>query len=164
MCNFCSDVFAARGSVVGVTPTNPKATMRVIYLSSGARGPPQLLKKKTFENAWTNDNFSCGFPSIPGIAPGVAPRIVVLHCTSRETRFRKWDFAFRDLFSEVRELLREYPGTLPELREWPFHSESVLLEIGVVREEANREKPTAKKLIDNEMFFFSSPFMSLTKP
>ena len=25
----------------------------------------------------TNENLSCGFPSIPGIAPGVAPRIVV---------------------------------------------------------------------------------------
>ena len=36
------------------------------------------------------------------------------------------------IFSELRELLREYPGTLPELREWPFHSESVFPEIGVV--------------------------------
>ena len=32
-------------------------------------------------------------------------------CTSRET-----PLAFRDLFSELRELLREYPGPLPELR------------------------------------------------
>ena len=31
--------------------------------------------------------------------------------------FREWNFAFR-------ELLREYPGTLRELREWPFHSET----------------------------------------
>ena len=29
-------------------------------------------------------------------------------------------------------MLREYPGTLPELREWPFRSESVFPEIGVV--------------------------------
>ena len=29
-------------------------------------------------------------------------------------------------------MLREYPGTLPELREWPLHSESVFPEIGVV--------------------------------
>ena len=34
--------------------------------------------------------------------------------------------------SEFRELLREYPGTLLELRECPFHSESVFPEIGVV--------------------------------
>ena len=38
------------------------------------------------------------------------------HFTSRETPFREWDFAFRELFSELRELLREY-RTLPELRE-----------------------------------------------
>ena len=40
--------------------------------------------------------------------------------------------AFRESLSEFRELLREYPGTLPELREWPFHSESVFSKIGVV--------------------------------
>ena len=39
--------------------------------------------------------------------------------------FREWNFEFR-------ELLREYPGTLRELREWPFRSESVFPEIGVV--------------------------------
>ena len=54
------------------------------------------------------------------------------HCSSREMPFREWDFSFRELFSELRELLREYPGTLPELQEWPLHSESVFLEIGVV--------------------------------
>ena len=37
-----------------------------------------------------------------------------------------------NLFAELRELLREYPGTLPELREWPFRSEGVFPEIGVV--------------------------------
>ena len=46
--------------------------------------------------------------------------------------FREWDVAFRESFSELRELLREYPGTLSELREWPFRSESVFPEIGVV--------------------------------
>ena len=46
--------------------------------------------------------------------------------------FREWDFSSRELFFELRELLREYPGTLPELREWPFRSESVFPEIGVV--------------------------------
>ena len=43
---------------------------------AGALGPAQFLKKRS-ENAGTNENLSCGFPSIPGIAPGVAPRIVV---------------------------------------------------------------------------------------
>ena len=54
------------------------------------------------------------------------------HCSSRETPFREWDFSFRELFFELRELLREYPGTLPELREWPFRSESFFPKIGVV--------------------------------
>ena len=54
------------------------------------------------------------------------------YCTSRETPFREWNSAFRESVSELREMLREYPGTLPELREWPFRSESVFPEIGVV--------------------------------
>ena len=54
------------------------------------------------------------------------------HCRSCETPFREWDFAFRELFSELRELLQEYPRMLPELRESPFHSESDFPEIGVV--------------------------------
>ena len=53
---------------------------------------------------------------------------------SRKTPFREWDFSFREWNFKFRELLREYPGTLPDLRsrEWPFHSESVFPEIGVV--------------------------------
>ena len=47
------------------------------------------------------------------------------YCSSRGMPFREWNFEFR-------ELLRECPGTLPELREWPFRSESVFPEIGVV--------------------------------
>ena len=39
--------------------------------------------------------------------------------------FREWNFVFREWNFEFRELLGEYPGTLPELREWPFRSESV---------------------------------------
>ena len=42
---------------------------------SGARGPPQFLKKRS-ENAGANENLSGGFAAIPGIAPRVAPRIV----------------------------------------------------------------------------------------
>ena len=52
------------------------------------------------------------------------------HCTSRETPFWEWDFAFRELFSELRELLREYPGTLPELREWLFTPRAFFLKLG----------------------------------
>ena len=52
--------------------------------------------------------------------------------------FKSWDaiprveFRIPRMEFKFRELLREYPGTLRELREWPFHSESVFLEIGVV--------------------------------
>ena len=45
-------------------------------LNSSARGPPQFLKKRS-ENSGANENLSNGFAAIPGIAPRVAPRIVV---------------------------------------------------------------------------------------
>ena len=66
----------------------------------------------------------CGLPSIPRIAPGVA-----LSCSS--CSIKSWDaiprmeFCIPRMEFQFRELLREYPGTLRELREWPFHSESV---------------------------------------
>ena len=44
---------------------------------SCARGPPQFSKKRS-ENGGANENLSFGFPLIPGIALGVAPRIMVL--------------------------------------------------------------------------------------
>ena len=88
--------------------------------------------EKRSENARANEDLSCTFPSIPGIALGVAPRIVVfvlLKSWDAIPRmgmpFQEWSFVFRESVSEFRELLREYPGTLRELREWPFHSESV---------------------------------------
>ena len=63
----------------------------------------------------------------------------VSYCSSRGMPFREWNFVFREWNFEFRELLRECPGTLREcpgtlreLREWPFHSESVFPEIGVV--------------------------------
>ena len=52
--------------------------------------------------------------------------------SSRERPLREWNFIFREWNFQFRELLREYPGTLRELREWPFHSESVFPEIGMV--------------------------------
>ena len=54
------------------------------------------------------------------------------HCSTRETPFWEWYFSFRQIFFQLRELLREYPETLPELREWPFRSKSIFPEIGVV--------------------------------
>ena len=39
-------------------------------------GTTPILEKRS-ENTGANGNLSCGYPSIPRIAPGVAPRIVV---------------------------------------------------------------------------------------
>ena len=56
----------------------------------------------------------------------------VWYRSSRERPFREWNVVFREWNFQFWELLREYPGTLRELREWPFHSESVFPEIGLV--------------------------------
>ena len=65
-------------------------------------------------------------------------QVVGCHSEKGISVFREWNFEFR-------ELLREYPGTLRELREWPFHSESVFPEIGVVSRLLN---------ISSELVFF----------
>ena len=45
-------------------------------------------------------------------------RVVVSYGSSREMPFREWNSEnIRESLSELRELLREYPGTLGELRE-----------------------------------------------
>ena len=49
--------------------------------------------------------------------------------------FQEWNFAFRERNFKFRELLRVFPRTLRELREWPFHSETVFPEIGVASED-----------------------------
>ena len=54
-------------------PPGPKSCKNL--KKSGARGPPQFLKKRS-ENAGANENISGGFAAIAGIAPRVAPRIV----------------------------------------------------------------------------------------
>ena len=62
------------------------------------------------------------------------------------------------LFSELRELLREYPGTLPEFREWPVHSESVFPKIGVVPRLLNnwprKDPPKEWGFSSFKVFFF----------
>ena len=75
-----------------------------------------------------NENLSCGFPSIPELLR----ELWFPYCSSRGTPFRKRNFVFRERNFEFRKLLRECSGTLRELREWPFHSESFFSEIGVV--------------------------------
>ena len=106
--------------------------------TSLARGDHPNSRKKRSENEGANENLSCGCPSIPRIAPGVAPRIVAFILLKSWMPFREWNFAFREWNFEFRVLLRECPGTLRELREWPFHSESVFPEIGVVTRLLNK--------------------------
>ena len=60
---------------MGAPILNMVHTKVVVQQHSGARGPPQFLKKRS-ENAGANENRSGGFAAIPGIAPRVAPRIV----------------------------------------------------------------------------------------
>ena len=66
-------------------------------------------------------------------------------CSSREMPFREWNFAFPESLSEFRELLREYPGTLRELQEWPSHSESVFPAIWVVLRLLHKLKGPTRK-------------------
>ena len=91
-----------------------------------------LCSRSGCSQAWANENISCGLPSIPGIAPGVAPRILGFVLLKSRDAMPRMEFYIREWNFEFRELLREYPGTLRELRGWPFHSESVFPEIGVV--------------------------------
>ena len=69
-------------SVVTAPPLNstplfrhPDLKVKSSFLRAGTA--PILNLKKRSENGGGNDNPSCGFPSIPGIARGVAPRIAV---------------------------------------------------------------------------------------
>ena len=59
-------------------PTKLMISKSLWVFVSGAQGPPQFLKKSS-ENGVANENLSCGFPSIPGIALGVAPGFLVFH-------------------------------------------------------------------------------------
>ena len=102
---------------------------RLILLRAGTT---PILKKKAPRMDWANENISCGFPSIPESLRELLRELWFSYCSSRGMPFREWNFVFREWNFEFRELLRECPGTLPELREWPFHSESFFPEIGVV--------------------------------
>ena len=72
--------------------------------SSGAQGPPQLLKKRS-ENAWANENSFIGVPINSGNRSGSCSENCGFRIAQvRETPLRERDFAFRELFSELREL------------------------------------------------------------
>ena len=61
----------------------------MVILNLFLKGLFRAFLKKRSENARANENLSCGFPSIPGIAPGVAPRIVVF------VLLKSWDAILR---------------------------------------------------------------------
>ena len=71
----------------------------------------KLLKflKKSSENAGANENLSRRFPSIPGIAPGVAPRMVVF------VLFKSCDAILRIGFRTLRMEFR-IPRAAPRIR------------------------------------------------
>ena len=89
--------------------------------------------KKRSENEGANETISCGCPSIPGIAPRVAPRIVVSRIPQVVGCHSENGISYSENgISNSESCSENTPGTLPELREGPFHSESVFPEIGVV--------------------------------
>ena len=92
-----------------------------------------MREKKLQANAGANENiFHVGAHQFRESLRELLRELCFSYCSSRETPFREWNFAFLKSVSEFRELLGEYPGTLRELQEWPFDSESVFPEIGVV--------------------------------
>ena len=95
-------------------------------------GTTPILEKKTLRMQGQMNIFRAASQQFRESLRELLRELWLSRCSSREMPFREWNFAFRELFSQLRELLREYPGTLPELREWPFHSESVFPEIGMV--------------------------------
>ena len=90
------------------------------------------LARRHHPNSWKNAPRMQGqmksfmwVPSLPGIAPGVAPRIVFFALLKSCDAMPRIGLLIPRICFELRELLQEYPGTLPQLRKWPFHSESV---------------------------------------
>ena len=92
-------------------------------------GHPNFAKKSS-ENERANENLSCGFPSIPGIAPGVAQRIVAFVLLKSWDAIPRMEFRIPRMEFRIPRALREHPGTLRELREWPFTPRAFFPEIG----------------------------------
>ena len=107
---------------------HPKSTSNK---SSGERGPPQLLKKNS-ENGGANENLSCRFPSIPRIAPGVAPRIVVLVLLKSWDAVPRMEFRIPIMEFRIPRAAPRIPRNSPRAPRMAFRSESVFPDIGVV--------------------------------
>ena len=113
-------------------------------------GDQQFLKKRS-ENAGANENLLCAFPRNSGnrsesCSENCGFRIAQVARHHSENGISRSE----NYFCELRELLREYPGTLPELREWPFCSESVFPEIGVVPRLLKCEIPIKDRAVLNQ--------------
>ena len=94
----------------------------VIILQAGTT--PILEKTlREWRGKW---NLSFRFPSIPGTAPGVTPRIVVF------VLLKSWDAIPRMEFRIPRMEFRSCSENSPRAPRMAFHSESVFPEIGVV--------------------------------
>ena len=98
---------------------------------SCARGQPQFLKKRP-ENGGANENLSCGFPSLPGIAPGVAPRIVVFVLLKSWDAIPRTEFRIPRMEFQIPRVAPRIPRNSPRAPRMAFPSESVFREIGVV--------------------------------
>ena len=79
---------------------NPQANSMKKYTRAFfwcARTTP-ISKKKRSENAWANEKIHVGSQKFQESLRELLPELWVSHCTSRETPFREWDFAFREFF------------------------------------------------------------------
>ena len=66
-----------QGPIIGSGMQEKAEKQKKQYTYILARGDHPNSRKNTQRMKVPNDNLSCGFPSTPGIAPGVAPRVVV---------------------------------------------------------------------------------------
>ena len=112
-------------------PNKPCPSFTLFFCCSCARGPPQFSKKSS-ENRWANEIFHLGSHQFRESLRELLRELWFSYCSSRGMLFREWNFVCREWNFEFRELLRGCPGTLRELRQWHFPSESFFPEIRVV--------------------------------
>ena len=86
---------------------------------------------KRSENVGANENLSCGFPSIPGIAPGVAPRITGFVFLKSRNAIPRMDFRIPRIAFWIPRAAPRIPRNSPRtlsLR-MAFHSKGAFPEI-----------------------------------
>ena len=76
-----------------------------------------LLRVGASENGGAIENLSCGFPSIAGVAPGVAPKIVVFVLLKSWDAIPRMEFCIPRIFFGVSRVAPRMPPELSESSE-----------------------------------------------